>query len=208
MLHPIRNRAMQKRLTHLKAGKLTMADIIVVYHSGFGHTKKVAEHVAQGAAAELVAISENGELTEADWAKLNAAKAIVFGSPTYMGNVSWQFKKFADATSRIWYNRGWQDKIFGGFTNSASPVGDKGLTLSALQTLASQHGGLWVSLGQLPSNTKATQPTDPNTLGGSVGLLVQSPADASVDEIPQGHLDTAVAYGKRIAAISARFSAA
>lgn len=208
MLHPIRNRAMQKRLTHLKAGKQTMADIIVVYHSGFGHTKKVAEHVAQGAAAELVAISENGELTEADWAKLNAAKAIVFGSPTYMGNVSWQFKKFADATSRIWYNRGWQDKIFGGFTNSASPVGDKGLTLSALQTLASQHGGLWVSLGQLPSNTKATQPTDPNTLGGSVGLLVQSPADASVDEIPQGHLDTAVAYGKRIAAISARFSAA
>ena len=208
MLHPIRNRAMQKRLTHLKAGKQTMADIIVVYHSGFGHTKKVAEHVAQGAAAELVAISENGELTEADWAKLNAAKAIVFGSPTYMGNVSWQFKKFADATSRIWYNRGWQDKIFGGFTNSASPVGDKGLTLSALQTLASQHGGLWVRLGQLPSNTKATQPTDPNTLGGSVGLLVQSPADASVDEIPQGHLDTAVAYGKRIAAISARFSAA
>lgn len=199
---------MQKRLTHLKAGKQTMADIIVVYHSGFGHTKKVAEHVAQGAAAELVAISENGELTEADWAKLNAAKAIVFGSPTYMGNVSWQFKKFADATSRIWYNRGWQDKIFGGFTNSASPVGDKGLTLSALQTLASQHGGLWVSLGQLPSNTKATQSTDPNTLGGSVGLLVQSPADASVDEIPQGHLDTAVAYGKRIAAISARFSAA
>lgn len=199
---------MQKRLTHLKAGKQTMADIIVVYHSGFGHTKKVAEHVAQGAAAELVAISENGELTEADWAKLNAAKAIVFGSPTYMGNVSWQFKKFADATSRIWYNRGWQDKIFGGFTNSASPVGDKGLTLSALQTLASQHGGLWVSLGQLPSNTKATQPTDPNTLGGSVGLLVQSPADASVDEIPQGHLDTAIAYGKRIAAISARFSAA
>ena len=199
---------MQKRLTHLKAGKQTMADIIVVYHSGFGHTKKVAEHVAQGAAAELVAISENGELTEADWAKLNAAKAIVFGSPTYMGNVSWQFKKFADATSRIWYNRGWQDKIFGGFTNSASPGGDKGLTLSALQTLASQHGGLWVSLGQLPSNTKATQPTDPNTLGGSVGLLVQSPADASVDEIPQGHLDTAVAYGKRIAAISARFSAA
>ena len=185
-----------------------MADIIVVYHSGFGHTKKVAEHVAQGAAAELVTISENGELTEADWAKLNAAKAIVFGSPTYMGNVSWQFKKFADATSRIWYNRGWQDKIFGGFTNSASPVGDKGLTLSALQTLASQHGGLWVSLGLLPSNTKATQPTDPNTLGGSVGLLVQSPADASVDEIPQGHLDTAVAYGKRIAAISARFSAA
>lgn len=185
-----------------------MADIIVLYHSGFGHTRKVAEHVAKGAEAELVAISETGDLTEADWAKLNAAKAIVFGSPTYMGNVSWQFKKFADATSRIWFNRGWQDKIFGGFTNSASPVGDKGVTLATLQTLASQHGGIWVSLGLLPSNTKAAQPTDPNILGGSVGLLVQSPADASAEEIAQGHLDTAVAYGKRIAAITARFAAA
>jgi len=41
--------------------------------------------------------------------------------------------------------------------------------------------------------------TDINNLGASVGLLVQSPADASVEEIPQGDLDTAVLYGKRIA---------
>ena len=30
------------------------------------------------------------------WKLLAAAKTIVFGSPTYMGSVSWQFKKFAD----------------------------------------------------------------------------------------------------------------
>jgi len=43
-----------------------------------------------------------------------------------------------------------------------------------------------------------------NNLGGSVGLLVQSPSDASVAEIPQGDLDTAKLYGKRVADITAR----
>ncbi|WP_346343763.1 flavodoxin family protein [Gluconobacter cerinus] len=130
-----------------------MSKVLVVYHSGYGHTKVVAEHVAQGAQAQLVAISADGEITEAEWAALDDADAIIFGTPTYMGNVSWQFKKFADATSKIWFTRGWQDKVFGGFTNSASPNGDKQVTLITLQTLASQHGGIWVSLGIPPSNT-------------------------------------------------------
>ena len=43
-----------------------------------------------------------------------------------------------------------------------------------------------------------------NHLGGSVGLLVRSPADAAVEEIPQGDLDTAKAYGQRVASIAAR----
>ncbi|HAJ89893.1 MAG TPA: NADPH-dependent FMN reductase, partial [Rhodospirillaceae bacterium] len=67
-----------------------------------------------------------------------------------------------------------------------------------------QHGGIWVSLGMLPSNTKAAARTDLNNLGGSVGLLVQSPSDASVDEIPQGDLDTAHNYGKRIANVTSK----
>lgn len=94
--------------------------------------------------------------------------------------------------------------MFGGFTNSASLSGDKQVTLIALQTLASQHGGVWVSLGMLPSNSKAATRSDVNNLGGSVGLLVQSPSDASVAEIPQGDLDTAKLYGKRVADITAR----
>ncbi|GBQ66476.1 flavodoxin/nitric oxide synthase [Ameyamaea chiangmaiensis NBRC 103196] len=164
----------------------------------------MAEAVARGAEAALIAIDANGDIAEADWEALDAADAIVFGTPTYMGNVSWQFKKFADATSKIWYTRGWQDKVFGGFTNSASPSGDKQVALIALQTLASQHGGIWVSLGQLPSNTKAATNLDPNTLGGSVGLLTRSPADASVEEVPQGDLQTAEHYGKRVADIASK----
>jgi NAD(P)H dehydrogenase (quinone) len=181
-----------------------MSKVVVVYHSGYGHTQRVAQHVAEGADAELVAIDAEGNLPEAGWEKLNAADAIIFGTPTYMGGPSWQFKKFADASSKIWYSRGWQDKVFGGFTNSASPVGDKGATMISLQTLASQHGGIWVSLGLLPANTKAATPNDINRLGGSVGLMVQSPSDASVEEVPQGDLDTAKRYGLRIAEVAKR----
>ena len=181
-----------------------MSKILIVYHSGYGHTQRVAEAVAQGAGGELLAIDSEGNLPEAAWEALAAADAIIFGTPTYMGGPSWQFKKFADASSRAWFGRLWQDKVFGGFTNSASMNGDKAATMIALQTLASQHGGLWVSLGLLPANTKAATRADVNNLGGSVGLLVQTPADASADEVPSGDLETARLYGARVAAITAR----
>lgn len=183
-----------------------MAQTIVVYHSGYGHTKVVAEHVAAGAGADLIAISPEGEITDEDWERLDAAEAIVFGAPTYMGSASWQFKRFADATSKKWFERRWHDKVFGGFTNSASPNGDKAVTLIAMQTLASQHGGIWVSLGVPPSSHKAATPADINNLGGSVGLLVRSPSDASIDEIHEGDLKTATHYGERVAAVAARLA--
>jgi multimeric flavodoxin WrbA len=61
-----------------------------------------------------------------------------------MGSVSWQFKKFADASSKPWYTQAWKDKIFGGFTASANVNGDKHSTLHYFMTLAMQHGGIWV----------------------------------------------------------------
>lgn len=106
-----------------------MQNIAVVYYSGYGHTKLVAEKVAQGAHADLISIDNEGNITEQEWEKLDAADAIIFGAPTYMGGAPWQFKKFADASSKAWFTRKWQDKVFGGFTNSASLNGDKQVTL-------------------------------------------------------------------------------
>lgn len=181
-----------------------MSKTAVVYFSGYGHTQKVAEAVAEGAGATLVQIDAEGNLTEAQWAELNAADAIIFGAPTYMGNAPWQFKKFADASSKIWFTRGWQNKVFGGFVNSASLNGDKQVTLQWLQTLASQHGGIWVSLGLPPANALASTREDVNNLGASVGVLVQSPSDAGADAIPAGDLETAKLYGARVAAVAAK----
>ena len=177
-----------------------MTQIVVVYHSGYGHTERVAEFVAQGAGAKRVAIDADGNLTEAEWAQLDAADAIIFGSPTYMGMASWQFKKFADATSKKWFASAWKDKVAAGFTISASPSGDKLSTLQYFITLSMQHGMIWV--GQPAMNDGTT-----NRLGSNSGLMAQVGATSPAADIPQADLDTAKAYGERIRAVTAKLRA-
>ena len=179
-----------------------MSKIAIVFHSGYGHTQRVAQAVADGAGAELIAIDADGNLAAGGWEALAEADTIVFGSPTYMGGVSWQFKKFADASSKVWYAEGWKDKFFAGFTNSATMNGDKVTTMGYLWTLAMQHSGIWVSMGILPTNNKAATRDSTNYVGGYGGLLTQSPSDASPAEIPKGDLDTARAFGERIATVA------
>ena len=181
-----------------------MSKVAVVYHSGYGHTAKQAEAVAEGAGAELIAIDADGELSESQWAVLHAADAIVFGSPTYMGSVSWQFKRFADKSSSAWFHQKWKDKIFGGFTNSATMNGDKHSTIHYFITLAMQHGGLWVGTGLMPSNSKSATRDDVNYVGSFAGAMMQTPSDAGVDEVNPGDLETARLYGARIAAAVTR----
>lgn len=182
-----------------------MPEIVVVYHSGYGHTQRMAQAVAQGAGARLLAIDADGNLPPGGWEQLQAADAIVFGTPTYMGSVSWQFKKFADASSRPWFAQAWKDKLAAGFTNSAGMNGDKQGTLLALFTLAMQHGMIWVSQGLMPSQTRAAKRDDVNYLVSYSGAIAQSPSDAGADAMAAGDLETARLFGERVAAIAARF---
>ena len=182
-----------------------MSKVVVVFHSGYGHTQRMAQSVADGANAELLAIDADGNLPEGGWELLNEADAIVMGSPTYMGTVSWQFKKFADASSKPWFTQQWKDKIFAGFTNSATMNGDKLSTLNYLFTLAMQHGGIWVGLGLTPSNSKAAQRNDVNYVGSYSGAMAQSPSDAGANEMLPGDLETARLFGERVAATAAKF---
>jgi len=183
-----------------------MSKIVIVYHSGYGHTAKVAQAVAEGSGGTLLAIDAEGNLPAGGWEQLAAAKVIVFGSPTYMGSVSWQFKKFADASSKPWYTQAWKDKIAAGFTNSATMNGDKHSTLHYLFTLSQQHGMLWLGTGMMPSNSKAATRDDLNYVGSSAGLMTTTPSDASVDEMVPGDLATARAFGQRIAQAVSRIA--
>ncbi|MDO9031013.1 MAG: flavodoxin family protein [Hydrogenophaga sp.] len=182
-----------------------MANVVVVYHSGYGHTQRMAQSVARGARAELIAIDADGNLPEGGWEALAAADAIIMGSPTYMGSVSWQFKKFADASSKPWFSQQWKDKLAAGFTNSAGMNGDKLSTLHYLFTLSMQHGMIWVSQGLMPSNTKAAQRDDVNYLVSYSGAIAQSPSDASANEMLPGDLETARLFGERVAEVAAKF---
>ena len=181
-----------------------MADVVVVYHSGYGHTQRMAQAVAEGANALLLAIDAEGNLPAGGWETLAGADAIIFGTPTYMGSVSWQFKKFADASSKPWYVQAWKDKVAAGFTNSAGMSGDKLSTLNTLFALAMQHGMIWVSQGLKPANTKAAKRDDVNYLVSYSGAMAHSPADASPAEMSPGDLETARLFGERVAGIAAR----
>jgi multimeric flavodoxin WrbA len=184
-----------------------MSKIVIVFHSGYGHTKKIAEAVAEGSGGALLAIDAEGNLPEGGWEKLAAAKTIVFGTPTYMGGPSWQFKRFADASSKAWFSSKWKNKIAAGFTNSASLNGDKVQTLNYLFALSMQQGMVWVGTGMMPANSKAAQRNDINWLGAFSGAMAQSPSDSSPEEGPlPGDLETARLFGARVAETAARWN--
>lgn len=190
-----------------------MTKLAIVYYSGYGHTDVQANAVAEGARGvegaevELLKLSEDGELDAAAWAALDAADAIVYGSPTYMGAPAWQFKKFADASSKPWFTQNWKDKIAGGFTTSATANGDKFSTIQYFITLSQQHGQLWCGVGLMPANTKADGPEKMNWTGGYSGLLAIAPSDSSPEEYPTGgDLDTARSYGQRLVETAKRWN--
>lgn len=191
---------------------MTNRFVAIVYFSGFGHTAKQAEAVAEGVRAEnvevkLYRLTEKGDFEgSAKIEELEAADAIIYGSPTYMGAPAWQFKKFADASARVWQKQKWKNKIAAGFTNSSSVSGDKLATIISFWMLAMQHGQIWVGTGLMPSNKKSSGPSDVNWSSGFGGAHAISPVDASADEAPSsGDLETARLLGSRVASFAKKY---
>lgn len=189
---------------------LPTAKVVVVYHSGYGSTAKQAQAVADGAqqvpgvAVQLISV----DTIEQHWADLDAADALIFGTPTYMAGPSGVFKTFMDATSKVWAdNLRWKNKIAGGFTNSTNMNGDKLNTLMSLSLFAAQHGMQWVGLdlyGGWNSSTGSAE--DLNRLGSWIGAMAQSPADASTGP-SASDLKTAAHLGQRIASLAKQWVA-
>lgn len=176
--------------------------VAVAFHSGYGHTAVLAEAVGRGAAAagaEVISIAVDS-ITEEQWALLDAADAIIFGAPTYMGTASAAFHAFAEASSKRWYTQAWADKIAAGFTNSGAKNGDKSSTLGYFFTMAAQHGMHWVSLGIQPGWAATTgSENDLNRLGYFVGAGAQTPVDAGPEAVHKSDIATAESLGERVA---------
>jgi len=184
-----------------------MSNIVIVYHSGYGHTAAQAEAVRQGASeipGTTVALVK-AEDAEKNWELFYSADAIIFGAPTYMGSASAPFKAFMDATSKLWMQQKWKNKLAAGFTNSASQSGDKLNTLIQLFIFAMQHGMIWAGLGLLPGNNSSKgSAADLNRLGAFTGAMAQSNNDEGPDKAPpESDLKTAARLGRRIAELAA-----
>ena len=176
--------------------------MVIIYHSGYGHTKIVAEHIQKGASRELTQVTILTTLEALDNLELlHQADCLVFGSPTYMGTISADFKKFMEATGKFWYSQKWKDKFAAGFTNSSTLNGDKLNTLQQLALFACQHSMIWISTGILPSFNNDEQLETPNRLASYLGLMTLS--DNSTKAVnPPKDLETAELFGQRIALIT------
>ncbi|GAA3122558.1 flavodoxin family protein [Streptomyces rectiviolaceus] len=184
--------------------------VVVAHHSGWGHTAALAEAVADGArladaTATTLAVDH---ITEEQWALLDEADAIVFGSPTYMGNVSAGFQTFAELTSRRCATGAWRDKVAAGFVNSGSKSGDKLQTLMSLAVFAAQHHMHWVNLGLGPGwNSTTGSEQDLNRLGFFLGAGAQTDTDVSAAHVHKSDLLTCRHLGSRVAGVAAQLLA-
>ncbi len=171
--------------------------IAVIYHSNYGHTKRVAEAIVEGARQQLpTAQAKAVDVHKVDWDYLDQADLLVFGSAVYMGSVTAEFKTFMDETSKRWYHRKWEGKWAAAFANSGGLSGDKLAVLQQISLYAMQHGMNWIGLPLMPTGHEAH---DLNRLSSFLGLMTQS-LDGPPEETPgRGDIDTAIWFGDHLA---------
>jgi NAD(P)H dehydrogenase (quinone) len=174
----------------------------------------MAEAVARGAGSvagtkvNLLAVTGD-DIVKGRWsndaimAQLDASDAIIFGSPTYMGDVSGQMKCFLDAGGSRWYSRGWVNKLAAGFSVSSGPSGDKLHSLLTFFIFSMQCGMLWVSHNEMPGD-----PDGKNRLSSYTGVMGQAgqePPDVAPNAADKS---AGEALGRRVAESVARWTAA
>jgi len=176
------------------------ASIAIVYHSNYGHTQQAARSLAATLASpqtevHLIPVDEASK----NWDLIHAADTIIFGCPTYFGNVSAGFKAFMEATGGFWYKQVWKNKWAAGFTVSSTTGGDKLHTLQSLALFAAQHSMHWINLGVLPRYINDEQTDGQNRLAGYLGLMIQSDnSQRRVDAFHPGDQLTIELFAQRL----------
>ena len=178
--------------------------IAVVFHSATGTTETIAEQIAAGVDSVTGVTSLSLKINDTDIVNgrypsrkldiFDDVDGIVFGSPTFMGGVSAQFKALADASSEQWSEGRWRNKLAAGFTIGVSASGEQAITMQYLQTLAAQHGMLWVGIDSHPL-ISSDQQTKINPLGASTGVI----ATEQQRQVHRDYLATAFYLGNRMA---------
>ncbi|MGP9687572.1 flavodoxin family protein [Psychrobacter sp. AOP22-C1-C5] len=191
------NTSVESSLTSGPTDNSPNVSIAVIFHSNYGHTKRVAEAIVKGAHQQLPeAQAKAVDVHDVDWEYLDQADLLVFGSAVYMGSVTAEFKTFMDETSKRWYHRKWEGKWAAAFANSGGLSGDKLAVLQQISLYAMQHGMNWIGLPLMPTGHEVH---DLNRLSSFLGLMTQS-LDGPPEETPGvGDIDTAVWFGDHLA---------
>ncbi len=173
--------------------------VAVVYYSSTGTVYELAKSIVEGAekAGAEVRLRKVAELApdeaiaaNAGWASHLAetqdvpvataedilwADAVIFGSPTRFGNVASQLKQFLDTLGGQWAQGLLADKVYSGFTATATAHGGQESTLLALYNTIHHFGGIVVA----PGYTDPVKFADGNPYGTS---HVSGQGDLPVDD--------------------------
>lgn len=183
------------------------AIISVVYHSSKGHTAQLARVLAEQLETDYTQVYFlSVEEAQKNFELLHSPDTIVFGSPTYFGNVSAAFKQFMEKTGEFWYKQAWKNKLAAAFTVSSTPCVDKTNTLQSLLLFACQHSMNWISLGVLPRFLNDEQTDGQNRLASYTGLMTQSNnSQTPLSPLHPGDQLTAELFALRIIDVTLKF---
>jgi NAD(P)H dehydrogenase (quinone) len=118
---------------------LPPAKILVLYFSEKGHTQAMAELVATGAKSVPDTEVRLKTVAEATAEDLSWCDGIAVGSPTHMGTIAWQMKRWWDTIAQpLWYEI--EGKIGCAFSSTGGNAGGGELTCLALQIVLMNYG--------------------------------------------------------------------
>jgi NAD(P)H dehydrogenase (quinone) len=140
-------------------------DILVLFYSRHGATRRLAEAIAagvdsvDGAQARLRTVPPVAPITEAaappipaegapyaELADLEACGGLAVGSPTRFGNMAAPLKHFFDGTSGLWLSGGLEGKPAAVFCTTSSLHGGQEATLLSMMLPLLHHGMLLLGI--------------------------------------------------------------
>ncbi|MCX7797351.1 MAG: NAD(P)H-dependent oxidoreductase [Melioribacter sp.] len=117
-----------------------MGRILVLYYSNEGHTKKMAEYVAEGAKQIPEMEVRLKSIYEANRDDIYWCDGLALGSPTYLGTVASEMKKFWEELLPDWQKL--DGKIGCAFSSQGGWGGGAELTCQTLMSIMINYGFL------------------------------------------------------------------
>jgi len=196
--------------------------VLVIFYSLYGHVRRMAEAVAEGArgveGVEVVVrrvpetlppeVIEKMGAVEAQQAmqdipvatveELGGADAVIFGTPTRFGNMCGQMRQFLDATGQLWQTGALVGKVGSVFTSSATQHGGQESTILSFHTTLLHQGMIVVGL---PYSFEGQMRLDEITGGSPYGA--STIAGGKGERMPSDNeLEAARFQGKHVASIA------
>lgn len=177
-----------------------MANILVLYHSYYGHIEAMAHAVAagarevDGAIVDIKRVPEtvSPEIFAKSGGKVDQASpiaqplelanydAIIFGSPTRFGNMSGQMRTFLDQTGALWMSGALVGKLGSVFTSAGTQHGGHESTILTFHPTLLHQGMIIVGLPYSEARQMGTDeikggsPYGASTIAGAAGERMPS----------------------------------